>query len=118
MIQIIGTRRSGRTVKLIRLCKKLNDAAGHNQTIILVSDLRRAHAIYDEALKIGCGDIPFPAIPEDILGHPTTFYKRVLIDDLDSLMQRLLGLWELAGYTIQGPNRTEYPHGWISESEV
>lgn len=120
MIQIIGTRRSGRTTQLIRLCKRLNDENGYNDTIILVTSQRRALEIMRMAKEIGCDDIPFPAIPAGILYQHTTLYKRVLIDDMEYFVQHMLGSWELAGYSIQGPELTNEfgSRAWISEREV
>ena len=119
MIQIIGTRQSGRTTRLIRLCKRLNEENGSNDTIILVSDRNRARIIMKKAEEMGCGDIPFPALLCDINRLHTTRYKRVLIDDLETFVQMSLGVWELAGYVIKGPDKFEgHEHGWISEQEV
>ena len=120
MIQIIGTRQSGRTTQLIRLCKRLNDENGYNDTIILVASLERAHVIMKIAKEIGCDDIPFPSTFFDINHRHTTLYKRVLIDDMEYFVQRMLGSWELAGYAIQGPEMTKEfgARSWISEREV
>ena len=118
MIQIIGTRQSGRTTELIKLCKRLNEEAGHNDTIIVTADIFRAKIIKKMAEDLGYGDIPMPAPIGSIIRQRPTFYKRVLIDDMEDAVQHLLGQWELSGYVVQGPNRSEYSHGWISESEV
>ncbi|MBR3463342.1 MAG: hypothetical protein IKH20_11790 [Clostridiales bacterium] len=120
MIQIIGTRQSGRTTQLIRLCKRLNDENGYNDTIIMVTSQARALEIMKIAKEIGCDDIPFPSIPSGIIHQHTTLYKRVLIDDMEYFVQQMLGSWELAGYAIQGPEMTtEFGvRSWISEREV
>lgn len=120
MIQIIGSRCSGRTTELIQLCKRLNDEAGHNNTIIVAADLGRARFIKRMADDLGCGDIPMPCTIEHICNKPGTFYTRVLIDDMESVMQQLLGFQELAGYVIQGPERFDGDcrQGWISIKEI
>ncbi len=120
MIQIIGSRRSGRTTELIKLCKRLNDESGHNDTIIVTADLHRAKIIQRMAEDLGCGDIPMPAPIGSLIKQPATFYKRVLIDDMEHAVQHLLGQWELSGYVVQGPERIDEfcRMGWISVHEI
>ena len=122
MIQIIGTRQSGRTTQLIRLCKRLNEERGYNDTVILVTSQARASEIMKIANEIGCGDIPYPYVPS-ILNREAasiTLYKRVLVDDMEYFVQMIIGPRELAGYAIQGPEMiTEFGvRSWISEREV
>ena len=121
MIQIIGSRRSGRTTELIKLCKRLNEEAGHNDTIIVTADMVRAKIIMKMAEDLGYGDIPMPVPIVNIIKQRPTFYKRVLIDDMEYAMQYLLGQWELSGYVVQGPERVENGFGrvgWLSAQEV
>lgn len=121
MIQIIGSRQSGRTTELIKLCKRLNEEAGHNDTIIVTADMVRAKIIMKMAEDLGYGDIPMPVPIVNIIRQRPTFYKRVLIDDMEYAMQYLLGQWELSGYVVQGPERIENGFsrvGWLSAQEV
>ena len=121
MIQIIGSRCSGRTTELIKLCKRLNEEAGHNDTIIVTADMFRAKIIMKMAEDLGYGDIPMPVPIFNIIRQRPTIYKRVLIDDMEYAMQHLLGQWELSGYVVQGPERIENGFGrvgWLSAQEV
>lgn len=121
MIQIIGSRQSGRTTELIKLCKRLNEETGHNDTIIVTADMVRAKIIMKMAEDLGYGDIPMPVPIVHIVRQSPTFYKRVLIDDMECAMQYLLGQWELSGYVVQGPERIENGFGrvgWLNVQEV
>jgi len=130
MIQIIGTRQTGRTTQLIRLCKRLNDENGYNDTVILTSSKLKAEFIMILAKEIGCGDIPFPISSARFIQQRGalcgTLYRRVLVDDMEYVMQQILSQCvmspplELAGYSIQGPEMTtEFGvRSWISEREV
>lgn len=120
MIQIIGTRQSGRTTRLIKLCKRLNDEEGFNNTVIMVPSRIRAQVLMDMARALGCGDIPFPVTPQEIVKRTPGIYVRVLIDDMEDVMDQMLGANMLIGYSIQGP-KMENEFGcqsWISEREI
>ena len=101
MVQVVyGGRQSGKTVKLIKLCQQLNKEHGKNDTVIVVKsreDARRVSAMADE---LGYPDMPFPVILDDIRKCRPTYYKKLLIDDMDIIMQRLLSPWEISGYSI------------------
>ena len=107
MIQIIGTRQSGRTTEIIKLCERLNEEAGYNNTIIVTTDIARAKFIMKMAKELGCENIPMPAPISSIIRQPPTYYERVLIDDMEYVMQYLLGRWELLGYSIQAPKEPD-----------
>jgi len=121
MIQIIGSRKSGRTTELIKLCKKMNEEHGINDTFIVVSNMNRARCVYEEAVKMGYLEMPYP-VPASYVNHKTkTFYKYALVDDAEAVLQTLLGGFVyLEGYVVQGPERIENGCrvGWHSVQEV
>ena len=100
---IYGPRQSGRTTKLIELCKTMNETCGLNNTVILAKDFDDAHRIYKMATDMGYPSMPFPITFPEIqhMRGSKSWYKNLLIDDLDIFIQRLIGSpWHLAGYTI------------------
>lgn len=97
---ICSPRQSGKTTEIIRLCNQLNKEHGMNDTIIVVTDFQRARAVAAQAEEMGYKGMPFPCIMEEIFRNPHTFYKYVLIDDMDRVMQKMLGQWQLVGYSI------------------
>ena len=100
---IVGDKGSGKTHKLIALCKKMNEEAGINNTVIVAKDRKDARRISDMADKMGYRSLPFPVILDDVRQIRPTYYKRLLIDDIDYIMQQVLGSWELAGFTLTYP---------------
>ena len=122
MIQIIGSRQSGRTTELIKLCKKMNEEHGINDTFIVVANMDRARCVYAEAEKMGYLEMPYP-VPASYVPHKAgSYYKYALVDDAEAVLQMLLGGFVyLAGYVVQGPERigTGFGRGgWISVQEV
>ena len=103
MIQIIGSRCSGRTTELIKLCKKMNEEHGTNDTFIVVADRDRARCVYAEAVKMGYLDMPYP-VPASYISHKGgSFYKYALADDVEAILQTLLGgFFSLSGYVVIG----------------
>lgn len=103
MIQIIGSRQSGRTTELIKLCKKMNEEHGINDTFIVVSDMNRARCVYEEAVEMGYIEMPYP-VPATYVNHkPGSFYKYALVDDTEAVLQTLLGRFvSLEGYVVIG----------------
>lgn len=104
MVRVIyGPRRSGRTTKLIELCKTMNETCGVNNTVILAKDYEDAQRIYKMAQDMKYPSMPFPITFPEIqhMRGSKSWYKNLLIDDLDIFIQRLIGSsWNLAGYTI------------------
>lgn len=101
---IYGSRQSGRTTQLIKLCESLNKAAGHNCTVILAKDREDAFRIKEMATDMGYKSMPFPvtfAEARDM--HPSgSRYKNLLIDDIEIFLTRLLYSRELFGWNIEG----------------
>jgi len=97
---IMGSRGSGKTVRAIKLCQQMNEEAGRNNTIIVVRDHNAAHNVKQMADDLGYPDMPFPCTIDEVFRKPTTWYKKIIIDDMDALMQQMLSPWELSGYTI------------------
>ena len=99
---IYGPRQSGRTTKLINLCKLMNETYGGNYAVILAKDHEDALRIRKMADGMGYPDMPFPVTLGEVVtlkGH--SYYKKLLIDDLDILIQRIVGSqFEVAAYTI------------------
>ena len=99
--RIIDKRQTGRTTKLIKLCRQMNKDHGINDTIIVVADSKRARCVSDMARKLGYKDMPDPIpINYATARHMTgSFYKYALIDDVESVLQTVLsnGL-QLRGY--------------------
>ena len=90
---ISGSRGTGRTTELIKLCQKMNRDHGINDTIIVVADLKRVQCVSELANKLGYTDMPQP-IP---IIHATSqhmagsFYKYALIDDVEYVLPNILG---------------------------
>lgn len=122
MIQIIGSRQSGRTTELIKLCKKMNEEHGINDTFIVVADMNRARCVYAEALKMGYLGMPYPVPAAHVPRKAGSFYKYALVDDAEAVLQVLLGGFVyLSGYVVQGPERIENGFdrvGWLNVQEV
>ena len=95
MIILSGGRRTGKTTELIRQCKKLNDEQGINDTIIITRDNKTAEMIYALARELGCGDIPYPIPIDTLMRNRPTHYRKVLINDLDAVMQTLIAPLEV-----------------------
>ena len=100
---IMGSRGSGKTVRTIKLCQQLNKEAGHNVTVIVVRDHPTACSVKKLAEDLGYPDMPFPCTFDEIFHKPATWYKKILIDDLDALIQQMAFPWEVAGYSITYP---------------
>lgn len=100
MIIETGGRGSGKTTRLILHCMELNKKAQANNTVILTRDHDTARQIKRRATELGYPNMPLPVTPSEIFGKPTTWYKRVLVDDMDDMMQQVLGQWELVGYSV------------------
>ena len=100
MEQIIGKRQTGKTTKLIQLCKKLNEEHGINDTVIVAKNRQDARLISQTADAMGYKGMPFPVVWDDIIRCRPTFYKKLLIDDVDMLIQQLVYPWEVVGYTL------------------
>lgn len=100
MIIEAGERGSGKTTRLILHCMELNKKAQANNTVILVRDHDTARRIKRWAIELGYPNMPLPVTLSEILGKPTTWYKRVLVDDMEDIMQQVLGQWELVGYSV------------------
>lgn len=66
MEHIIGGRRSGKTVQMIKEVQRLNQEHGINDTVILVKSREDARRISDLADKLGYKDMPFPLTFDDI----------------------------------------------------
>lgn len=98
---ISGGRQTGRTTELIKLCQKMNRDHGINDTVIVVTDSKRARCVYDMANKLGYKDMPDPipihyATANHMVG---SFYKYALIDDVEAVLQTVLGNGlQLRGY--------------------
>lgn len=99
--RISGKRQTGRTTKLIKLCRQMNKDHGTDDTVIVVADDRRVMCIYEMAKKLGYGDMPYP-IP---INYATaahmhgSHYKYALIDDVEYVLQTVLGNGlQLRGY--------------------
>lgn len=101
---IYGPRQSGKTSKLINLCKMHNDTYGSNHTVIMAKNRLDAFRIADMAHEIGYSNMPFPVTYDEIKDTPPTHYKEILIDDMDVFVQNILRTWKLAGYTISSEN--------------
>ena len=97
---IIGKRYTGKTTKLIRLCNRLNEEHGINDTVIVAKNRNDAKRIKQEAVRLGYPAMPNPVIWEDIQRSRPTFYKKLLIDDIDCLIQHLAYPWEVSGFTL------------------
>ena len=99
---IYGHRQSGRTTKLIHLCKLMNETYGANRVVILAKDHEDAIRIRQMADDMNYRSMPFPVTLKEVInlrGH--TYYNKLLIDDLDILIQDIIGgQFEVAGYTI------------------
>lgn len=103
MIQIIGSRRSGRTTELIKLCKKMNEEHGINDTFIVVSDMNRARCVHAEAVKMGYLEMPYPVLAAYVNHKAGSYYKYALVDDAEAVLQTLLGGFvSLTGYVVMG----------------
>ena len=99
MITVVSGRRTGKTIELIRYCKKLNDEQGHNSVILVTKDSTEAENLYALAQEIGCGDIPYPIPVYELLRTRPTYYRSVIVDNLDRVMQEIISPWELLGYS-------------------
>lgn len=99
---IYGPRHSGRTTKLIDLCKQMNRIYGSNYAVILVRSISEAAQIMQMAVERGYKDMPYPVTlteVQQLTGR--SHYKTLLIDNLDLLIQDMLGpRFAVAGYTI------------------
>lgn len=103
MIQIIGARRTGRTTELIKLCKKMNEEHGINDTFIIVADMNRARCVYAEALNLGYDQMPYPVPAAHVPHKAGSYYRYALVDDAEAVLQALLGgRVELTGYVVIG----------------
>lgn len=103
MVRVIyGPRRSGRTTKLIELCKTMNETCGANNTVILAKDYEDAQRIYKMAQDMKYPSMPFPITFPEIqhMRGSKSWYKNLLIDDIDIFVQRLFGQWNVVGCTI------------------
>ncbi|GGP17217.1 hypothetical protein [Oceanobacillus neutriphilus] len=77
-----GKRMCGKTSELIRM-------AFREQLYILCADKRMAKIIYEQAKEMDL-EIPYPITPDDLpLRNPCI--NRVLIDEVEILLQRLIG---------------------------
>lgn len=77
-----GKRMCGKTSELIRM-------AFREQLYILCADKRMAKIIYEQAKEMDL-NIPYPITPDDLpLTNPCI--NRVLIDEVEMLLQRLIG---------------------------
>lgn len=104
MIQIIGSRQSGRTTELIKLCKKMNEEHGINDTFIIVADMNRAKLVYAEATKMGYIGMPYPVPTSYANCHKAgSYYKYALVDDAEAVLQMMLGGFvSLSAYVVIG----------------
>ena len=104
---IIEKRGRGKTRDIIQLCHKMNSESSYNNTVILVNDNRRAHYLMHLAQAIGCGDIPMPVTIDEIMGSNGKLvkhhYTKVLIDDVDAVLQSLLFPLYVEGISISYP---------------
>lgn len=119
MIIEAGGRGSGKTTRLILHCIELNKKAQANNTVILTRDHYTARRIKQWATELGYPNMPLPVTPSEILGKPTTWYRRILVDDMDDIMQQVLGQWELVGYSVSLDLKdSSYGNKVIGDSQV
>jgi ABC-type hemin transport system ATPase subunit len=97
---IIGGRGSGKTHKLIELCKKMNEDAGINDTVIVALNHDDACNIMDMARNMGYKGMPFPLTLNEVRAYGPTIYRRLLIDNIDVLMQQVVAPFQLIGFTL------------------
>lgn len=103
MIQIIGERQTGRTTKLIELCRKMNEEHGINDTFIIVANANRARSVYAAAVELGYLGMPYPVPVAYVSRTGATYYKYALVDDAEIVLQTVLGgRIELTGYVVVG----------------
>lgn len=96
---IIGDRHSGKTYKLITLCKKLNEEAGINNTVIVALNHNDACNIMAMAQNMGYEGMPFPLTIDEVKAYGCTIYRRLLIDNVDILLQQVVAPFQLVGVT-------------------
>lgn len=97
---IIADRRSGKTTELIKLCKKLNEESDMQDTVIVALNHKDAHNIMDMARKMGYKGMPFPLTLDEVRAYGPTIYRRLLIDNIDVLMQQVVAPFQLVGFTL------------------
>lgn len=90
---ISGQRQTGRTTELIKLCQKMNRDHGINDTVIVVADIQRAKCVSEMARHLGYISMPAPipihyATSQHMVG---SYYKYALIDDVEYVLQNILG---------------------------
>lgn len=93
MTRISGERQTGRTTELIKLCQKMNRDHGINDTVIVVADQKRAQCVSEMARHLGYISMPNPIpIHYATSQHMTgSYYKWALIDDVEYVLQTVLG---------------------------
>lgn len=90
MTTIAGPRGSGKTTELIRRCAEEN--ANGFPAAILVADKKRAEYVAYLALQIKI-NIPLPVTLDEVKdgAFRGSFIEKILVDDADDLMRRILG---------------------------
>lgn len=89
MTTIAGPRGSGKTTELIKLCAEKN--AKGSPAAILVVDKKRAEYVADLARVMEIS-IPHPVTLDEMKdgAFRGSFIERILVDDADNLMRRIL----------------------------
>lgn len=99
MHRIVDKRHAGKTAQLIRLCMKLNEEHGMDDTIIVTTTRQEARRISEMAEEMGYKGMPFPIAVNDLLHSKPTFYRRLLIDDMERCFQKVASPWIIDGFT-------------------
>lgn len=100
MIEIIGGRGTGKTVKMIKEVQRLNQEHGINDTVILVKTREDARRVSELADRLGYRGMPFPLTFDDIKMCKPTHYKKVVVDDIERVFQQAIQPWILEGFTL------------------
>jgi len=92
-------RQQGKTAELIKW-------SAENQTYIVVANRNAAQNVARQAQEMGYENMPFPITIEEVVryGFRGTYIKKVLVDDVDLIIQQLLGMVECEIMTL---NKTD-----------
>ena len=97
---IIRDRHKGKTAELIQLCKKLNEESDMQDTVIVALNHNDACNIMNMARSMGYKGMPFPLTLDEVKAYGPTIYRRLLIDNIDILMQQVVAPFQLVGFTL------------------
>ena len=113
-------RGEGKTKQLIELCYKMNSEAHRNYCVIVGKDREDADRIGKMAHAMGYSSNPWPVTVDDLIRTKHSHYTHVLVDDIELLVQRLIGFnWRLAGFSITSWNdEGENPYGPVVSNKA